>query len=163
MQPKSCVRMGLPHCGNALPTIVFLLVIPPPRSAARQSIGSCTVNPHSMQDHRDLARQGDLRPFRTSPLGDVHSPALELREPRYARQRYVAAWGQLGWSRQRRGARQADDLRRAVSRLGSTTATHVRAVIFLFLIGSATKPLMLQRFSCRAFARRLIPENRQYQ
>ena len=33
----------------------------------------------------------------------------------------------------------------------------------MVLIGSATKPLMLQRFSCRAFARRLIPENRRYQ
>jgi hypothetical protein len=39
----------------------------------------------------------------------------------------------------------------------------VRGAIFLVLIGSATKPLMLQRFGCRAFARRLIPENRRYQ
>ena len=62
----------------------------------------------------------------------------------------------------KRRARQADDLRRAVSRLGSATATRVRAAIFLVLIGSATKPLMLQRFGCRAFASRLIPENRRY-
>src|SRR5919204_1492067 len=31
-----------------------------------------------MQDHSDLARQGDLRPFRTSPLGNVYPPAFAL-------------------------------------------------------------------------------------
>src|SRR6266481_2678652 len=45
-----------------------------------------------MQDHSDLARQGDLRPFRTSPLGDIYPPAFELREPRYARQQNIGGF-----------------------------------------------------------------------
>jgi hypothetical protein len=32
-----------------------------------------------MQDHSDLARQGDLRPFRTSPLGEVYLGTMSAR------------------------------------------------------------------------------------
>ena len=49
-----------------------------------------------MQDHRDFARQGNLRPFRTSPLGDVHSPAFEFREPGYARQQNIGGFIKRG-------------------------------------------------------------------
>src|SRR5262245_46645262 len=45
-----------------------------------------------MQDHSDFARQGDLRSFCTSPLGDIHRPAFELREPRYARQQNIGGF-----------------------------------------------------------------------
>ena len=45
-----------------------------------------SVDPHPMKDHADLARQGDLGPFRPTPFRDVHSPALQRRETRDARQ-----------------------------------------------------------------------------
>ena len=49
-----------------------------------------------MQNDRDFARQGNLRPFRTSPLGDVHSPAFEFREPGYARQQNIGGFIKRG-------------------------------------------------------------------
>src|SRR5664280_3138015 len=64
-----------------------------PRSSAGESPGAAclfcpaearAIDPHAVQDHADLARQGNFRPLRPAPFGDVHSPPLQRREARHA-------------------------------------------------------------------------------
>ena len=45
--------------------------IPP---SSRTRLIFCAVHPHPMQDHREFPRQGDLRPFWSSPCGHTHRP-----------------------------------------------------------------------------------------
>jgi hypothetical protein len=60
--------------------------------AVMSGCGECgLVDPYAMQDYCDLACQGDLCPFRTSPFGDVHPRALEFREPVMRANRTLAA------------------------------------------------------------------------
>ena len=49
-----------------------------------------------MQDYADLARQGDLGPFHPTPFGDIHSPALQRRETRDARQEDIGRFIERG-------------------------------------------------------------------
>ena len=39
-----------------------------------------TIDPHAMQDYRELARHGDLGALQTVPLGHLRSPTLKRRE-----------------------------------------------------------------------------------
>ncbi|MEA2771104.1 MAG: hypothetical protein QOD93_4066, partial [Acetobacteraceae bacterium] len=47
------------------------------------------IDPHPMQDYANLARQGDLGSFCSTPPSDIHAPAFECGEARDTRQQDI--------------------------------------------------------------------------
>jgi REP element-mobilizing transposase RayT len=70
---------------------------------------ACSINPHAMENHGDLASHRNLGALHAPPLGNSQAPSLECCEPRRPRQQGIRCFIEHGTNHRIPAPRYASD------------------------------------------------------